>query len=269
MFEINEKMYNALLDIGRDQYIKNKSSEFAEKYPDRQSCIGYEKIEEFMYKVWEKAEYYNLPSDKEFNILVMLMCFWGCDFDIDPQYPWARLKRFVDTKPAPRCTESESLRALTTIYHEFYRVYKKIVGKNLSYVIHSYKNITNLKYYDFISFHDDSDVLTLLSKIYPEKRTYLREYIFYNDIIPAAKQKSSLYQLDSKIGTSILTVLIFTCGISFDTDPLCYTLNKKLTDNALPGMQKEQALFARAQELVAANLRCLTLSEENSHDAKK
>ena len=50
MFEINEKMYNALLDIGRDQYIKNKSSEFAEKYPDRQSCIGYEKIEEFMYE---------------------------------------------------------------------------------------------------------------------------------------------------------------------------------------------------------------------------
>lgn len=269
MFEVTDDMYKALLDVGKDHYLKNKSVEFANQYRDRCTYVGYNKIEEFMHLVWEKSEHYNFLSDKEYNILAMIMCFWGCDFDNDPQYPWARLKRFTGTRPAPQCAESEVLQTLTAVYHKFYQMHQRIVGKNFLYIITAYENITKLNFNDFSHLQGDSSTVALLAKIYPAKYSCMSEHVFYAGIIPAAQRKSCLYHLDSRVGTAILAALIFMYGISFDIDPLYFRLNKILAGDSLLGMQKEQILLAHVQALAADNLHRIVEWEEYTHDGPR
>jgi hypothetical protein len=105
-------------------------------------------------------------ADGEINGLIILMHNLGCDFDNDPQYPWARFKIFPDKTYEEK--EPDSFLNLQKVYDQFLKFHEHTVGEEGAYLKAAHQRLRDKRLEDFKPFTDDNIVRSLRT-IYPQR----------------------------------------------------------------------------------------------------
>lgn len=106
MFVVSNEMYADFEKFTINNFVDNCVKEFAEEHPERFAEAGEIKVREFIDLAVQKAQHYNMLAEREVKGLITLMTNLGCDFDIDPMFPWARFQRFPDKGKKEKMPES-------------------------------------------------------------------------------------------------------------------------------------------------------------------
>jgi len=250
MFEIDEEMDAVLKKQAWENAIQGKAAEFKAKFPQRVALVGEEHIYEFIEYAMSKAKQYNMLADREINGLIILMHNLGCDFDIDPQYPWARLKLFPDKTFEEK--EPESFLHLQKVYDQFLQFNEHTLGEDGAYLKAAQQRLRDKRLEDLRPFTDDNIVRSLRA-IYPQRYDRIPEAVLRGPVMAAAHDKAFQYDLDPHAGKMVLAAMIFMHGISVNLDPLCAYMHSFLDEAPVPGWHEHQ-LFYRFKLLAGAIL---------------
>jgi hypothetical protein len=248
MFEVDDELYVAFQQVGRERYIKKKTNEFAGRFPVQYAEIGEQGARSFIVLSLEKAAQYNMSTDRELNGLQTLMLYLGCGFDRDPQYPWARFKTFPDKNLTNRHDEPESYIKLCEVYDRFYREFTTTYGEQGVFLRKAYARWQQVDFRLLTGLKSEADVLEFLQRLYPERFDRRPLTAMLRDVVPAARQKAFSNNLDAVSGRAIFAVLIFFYGINVDKDPLCGPYMFCLRDELTPGLRRETFFWNRLKE---------------------
>lgn len=263
MFEIDEELYAVLEKVGIDAAIDRRVIDFKKVYPKRFACACKENVRNFIEYARRKAEQYNMLAEREVSGLIILMYHLGCDFDLDPQYPWARFKRFPDktyTEQMP-----ESFVHLKKVGNTFLEFRQRIEGDDLAIKKAAGQRLAKTLLVDFYPF-TEAAILEKIQRIYPERYACIPENVLSGPIMQAAQTKSFENDLNDRVGKVIFDLLIFMFGISVDTDPLYANLIHKLRTidpGTISGHYTEQVFFTHLKSLVADELRDMENQEQS------
>lgn len=263
MIEIDEELHTVLKQVAIDTFIDKKVSAFEKDYPRCFDCAGKKNVRKFLKYAMRKAERYNMLAEREVNGLIMLMYHLGCDFDLDPQYPWARFKQFPDK--TYKEDEPESFVHLKKVGNAFLQFRQQTEGEGLAFKKAACQRLSRILFEHFYPFTDDS-ILKMFQRIYPERYACIPENAWRGPVMQAAQSKSFEYDLDAPTGKVVFAVLIFMFGISVNADPLHTHLMHKMQTidrGNIRGFYKEQLFFNHLKTLVAADLCDMENQEES------
>jgi hypothetical protein len=247
MFIVDDDLFSAFSGVMRKNCLRRAVKRFEAEYPERCECIGQENVERFIEQSLEKAERYNMRSEYEFNGLTLLMQYFGCGFDADPQYPWARFQKFEDSKPDD--PEPPSRRALTSMYKRFAAVQKLICGENNAFLTKALERACLLDFRRMVSRNSDSEIMDTLYALYPEKFTVcLSTPEERQGLLHLALDKAMQRTMHTGFGKHLFACLIMFCGAAVDDDPLFAPLHPCLNGEFPPGCYREEYLLRELQD---------------------
>ena len=229
----------------RESYFTKKTDEFAQEYPEMYAFAGADNVRAMVRMSLEKGERHNLTADREVNGLRIMMSYLGCDFDVDPMYPWARLpvfppKNFKEENP-------ESWVYLQKVYAQFYAFYHELAGDNFRNLLAVDQRLKSLKFHEIQFIRSDYEILNTLSYLFPERYAKVPESA-WPEILRLAEEKAARLGLDPVAGKAMLAGMMFFLGVSVDQDPLYANIFEGL-DKLEPGsMQREYLLYKRLKD---------------------
>lgn len=215
-------------------------------FPDHYQVLGAEPMREVIRLGMERAEPYQLISERDVYRYVSLMFLLGSYFDEDPQWPWiAELLK----DEAPETT----LMRMAPVYDQAMSLLDAMVGPDHEYLRQTLGVLRQPQIFDSLpeapSF--GHRLLLLLQALAPQKYQALGEDPLRHLVrhsYGAAKQ----HGLTTERGAMIYLALAFILGAGFDRDPLYPWAAVVLADPALADpAKKSEALYATAQAQLA------------------
>jgi hypothetical protein len=247
MFVVSNEMYADFEKFTINNFVDNCVKEFAEEHPERFAEAGEMKVREFIDHAVQKALDYNMLAEREVKGLITLMTHLGCDFDIDPMFPWARFHRFPDKSEREKMPESfVRLQEVMGHFKSFQQQTNTVNNGGQSGVT---KNSQNLDFRQVVDATNDQDILKILQQIHPFRYTHVPQQALAGPILRTAEENAREHGLDAQVGKILMACLMFLCGVSVIKDPLYVKTATVLDNNISYGMMKEQELLMHVKSI--------------------
>lgn len=253
MFEIDTDLQKAMSGVVRKRAVERSLRDFKMNFPMSYALAGEEKTREFLSLAWNKAEHYNMTSDREVKGFILLMNYLGCDFDGDPLFPWARFPQYPYAKPRSE-TRPMSLARLKEVYKAFIDFHRHTDGAKDGRLIMALRNTLTLGYENLHHIKSFDDIMAFLQKVYPQRYNMLPEQVLRTTILQEARAKSREYGMNTWVGCALCALLIFFYGISFDNDPLHAEIGKFVRRRPPLGDTKEEYMLQCIKEVAKKRL---------------
>lgn len=251
VFEVDEEILNSFNGVIKNRYVSRKTGEFSAMHPWRHAYAGEGNVEIFIGMTLQKGELYNMTADREINGLNAMMYYLGCDFDVDPMFPWARFRRFPDRGRTEQGKEPESWLHMREVYDRFHMFHQNVCGPENERLGAALKRICSMRSQSLLPFDSDAKRISLLNQIYPERCAAIPEESLRR-ILKEARLKSLKHSLDANLGATLFAVLLFMCGWGVENDPLYAPLLAELPEGFVSEMEKEQGMLEQMARLSAA-----------------
>jgi hypothetical protein len=224
--------------VPRLLYEKALLKHFGRYYPAECERAGQEQVLELIEYGIERAPTHGYESQREVAFYVNLMLILGCDFDLDPQYPWAgeQLNDFSITDPFAR---------IQRVFQTTIDFLNKTSGDGNEYVLRA---LHRMRQYDLetpphsLGGQPESHLMGLLQSLYPEKCAWHTSHELAA-LIRHSTEAASRHGFQEAAGQSVYTTLVFMLGVGIDHDPMYPWAGRTLNDATIRGER------ARVEEL--------------------
>ncbi|SPE42730.1 conserved hypothetical protein [Candidatus Sulfopaludibacter sp. SbA3] len=174
----------------------------------------------------ERATGLGFTDQAQVSLFVAMSFILGCDFDRDPQIPWAGQ---ILRNPAIR---NLALR-INAVYDRMLEYLEETAGQRCELVVRA---MIRLRDWDISTSPPagpdwGSNILDVFGKLYPQKLDYQGAQANRNLIEESLGKCEILYRFHSPEGKALFSILMFMLGCGFDHDPLHPWAARALADN--------------------------------------
>jgi hypothetical protein len=230
--------------------VKNFASRVQEHlqkfFPEHCKALGEEGTRAVIRLGLERAEHYQLVSERDVYLYFSLMFLLGSHFDEDPQFPWVE-ELLKDQAP------ETALVRVAPIYDQAMTLLDSMVGPENEYLRQTIGLFQQPQVFESLPEAPSIGhrLLLLLQALAPQRYQALGDDILRNLVrhgYAAAKQ----HDLTTERGAMIYLSLAFLLGVGFDRDPLYPWASAILAHPDLSDpKQKSEALYAAARKHLA------------------
>ena len=189
----------------------------------------------------KKATAHGFTEQDTIRLYLDFMVIYGCDFDVDPQLPWA--SRVLNSeRDEDELIKSQRLYVLGRSYDQ------DVSGMDTEYSDEAMATLSNLPVQGFLT--PGMSVKGQLYWIYPRKYEYLGEEsidLWLTRVTEIARH----YGLETHFGIAGLAILMFLFGWGFCHDPQYPWARAILNDPAMNDDQRLETLCQKAQGYVS------------------
>lgn len=214
MLTINEEQMQAFTAVARHSFESEMLLHLKHFLPALCQQVGDDQLRLVISSGMDRAKSRGFDNRGPVRLYLELTLMLGSQFDVDPQYPWAK-KILLDDNVTPQMARADLL------YGEADNYWQKVNGTGNAYFYEAIKNL------DFFirqpSAHsttiDVSSLLGQVERVYPEKAYYLGVEsleVVINQAIYEAKQ----FQFATPHQVSLLVILRVILGCAYKNDPL-------------------------------------------------
>jgi len=190
-----------------------------EFFPKQCQILGDEQVRQVIRLGLERAEQYELNSERDIHLYVGLMFMLGSYFDVDPQLPWAA-KIFADK------SMTNPTAPIDRVYDTAIRYLDRVAGKNNEHLERALNKARELPVTALVRTDSDKQkkvsfgehLLKMLNSLWPEKYEVFGEETMRR-LVQHGYQVGRNYNLQSEQGAAVYIVLMFLLGSGFDSDP--------------------------------------------------
>jgi hypothetical protein len=177
----------------------------------------------------QRALRHGYSSQREASLYVNLMIILGCDFDRDPQIPWAA-QQLDDERIRGR------FRRIQRVHESAIRYLEQTVGDNNQHIVRSMIRLRDYRLDEAPSSSGSrlgADLATLLARFWGEKSSYQGEEAM-RQLIAHSMSSAGNFGITGSRGLTVYTTLTFTLGSGFASDPMYPWAGRVLSDDRLP-----------------------------------
>ena len=212
-----------------------------EFFPRHCEIFGEEQVRKVIRLGIERAEQYELVSERDLHLYVGLMFMLGSYFDQDPQLPWAAkiLKDENIADPSDRIDQLHD-RAMAFL--------NEAAGQENQYEERALRKVCELPASALSRTGEDRELsfgdymLKLLYALFPEKYQAVGD-VAIRQLVRQGYQSARTYGLTDEKGITAYISLMFILGGGFDQDPQCPWAEAVLKDPALTDPIKKGELL--------------------------
>jgi hypothetical protein len=227
---IRSEQFNALARVARLDYEDSLIRHFRRFYPVECQHAGAEQVRKLIRYGIDRAMVHGYAGQREVALYINLMLILGCDFDRDPQYPWAG-EQLNDAS-----IEADFAR-IQRVFQTTIDYLGKTSGAGNEYL---FRALSRMREYDLASAPQSSgvqlqeDLLNVLASFYPEKYgSHTRDELIA--LVRRAAGDSFDYGIREAPGRVIYTTLAFMLGAGIARDPMYPWVGATLADRAISG----------------------------------
>lgn len=230
MLVIRKEQLHALGSIPLSEFELQLVRHFGRFYPRECRLAGSTQVRKFVGMGIERALRHGYTAQREASLYVNLMIILGCDFDRDPQIPWAA-QQIDDARIRGR------FRRIQRVHQSAVRYLDQTVGDRNQHIA---KAMIRLRDYRLDEAPDSSgkllagDLLALLARFYGEKFHYQGETAM-RALIAHAMATAGSFGISSGRGLTVYATLMFMLGSGFASDPMYPWAGRVLRDERLAG----------------------------------
>jgi hypothetical protein len=220
---IREAQFAALAEYPRARFERALASHLGRYFPHE--CERGD-VPRFVRLGIERSEYHGCETQLDVAYYVNLMVMLGCDFDRDPQIPWAGDD--LDNPSVP----SLSVR-LSRAYDAALRYLEETGGDGNSHLTRAMLRIRRDDTAGLDGLDDDAlpeGILGFLAALYPEKTRYQGEAAM-EALVDAAIESARGRGASTGRAVGIHALHMFMLGAGYGHDPLYFWLNRLLDDD--------------------------------------
>jgi hypothetical protein len=229
MLVIRKVQLNALGGIPLSEFELQLVRHFARFYPRECRLAGNSQIQKLVGMGIQRALRHGYTSQREASLYVNLMIILGCDFDRDPQIPWAA-QQLDDERVRGR------FRRIQRVHQSAIRYLEKTVGDNNQHIARSMIRLRDYRLEDAPSSSGTrlaADLAVLLARFWGEKSSYQGAEAM-RQLIAHAMSSAPAFGISGGRGLTVYTTLMFMLGSGFASDPLYPWAGRVLSDDRLP-----------------------------------
>ena len=236
------KAQMAVLEQAVVRTFENRMIEHLEEFfPKHCEILGREQVRKVIRLGLERAEKYDLVSERDVHLYVGLMFMLGSYFDQDPQLPWAA-KILTDeeiTDPNDRADQ---------LYDQAMAYLDEVAGDESQYLDRALRKMRELPVSALSRTGEDKQIsfgdymLKLLYALFFEKYQTVGDPNM-RQLVRQSYQAARSYNLTSEPGMAIYIGLMFMLGSGFDRDPQCPWAEAVLSDATLTDPAKKDELL--------------------------
>ncbi len=240
MLVIRSEQLNALARVARVDYENSLIRHFRRFYPVESEHAGAEQVRKLIRYGIDRAMVHGYASQREIALYINLMLILGCDFDRDPQYPWAAAQ-------LNDISIEDDFARIQRVFQTTIDYLGKTSGAGNEYL---FRALARMREYDLGAVPQSSgiqlqeDLLNALETFYPEKyASHSRDELIA--LIRRTAEDSLDYGIREAPGRVIYTTLAFMLGAGIHRDPMYPWAGATLTDRAIPGENARVELLHR------------------------
>lgn len=229
MLVIRKEQMDAFSRDSRVRFEDGLVAYFTATYPRETRQAGGEKqIRRLVQSGIERAFTLGFQTERQVTLFVALQFMLGCDFDSDPQLPWA-------SEIANRTLRNPTLR-IDFVYDAAIDYLTATAGEDCEHVVRA---LLRIRAYDFASAPQSSgeqfvtDVLGILHGFCPAKFEHQGEEA-NRQLVSIGRQTALRYGITENRGVLLLITLMFMLGSGIDRDLLHPWAASALTDPRVP-----------------------------------
>lgn len=253
MLVIRRSQLNALGNVPLREYETQLVHHFARFYPRECRLAGSLQVQKLVSMGIQRALGHGYVAQREASLYINLMIILGCDFDLDPQIPWAA--RQIDDKGI-----HGRFRRIQKVHQSAVRYLDRAVGENNNHIVRA---MIRLRDYQLTEAPRSSgsqlsgELAKLLAWFYPEKYNCQGAEAM-KQLIAHAGRSAETFGMTSSRGLTVYTSLAFMLGSGFASDPMYHWAGQVLLDERLPSES------ARVDELHREAIAYLNASLESN-----
>lgn len=232
MLVVRKEQIEALEQAALKNFENQMVAHIKEFFPKNYEIIGIPQIRKVIQYGLERAENYDLTTEREICLYLSLMLKLGSNFDVDLQLPWAA-ETLNDETIADPFIRVNTLHDKSEVY------FSQAVGEDHQHLENALVKIIEKSDRLFslpLKNNFEDHMLTELWKLFPEKFKVLGKPVLH-DLIEQGLGSAKKYNITNERGLMIYIGLMFMLGSGFDTDPQLPWAIEILNDNSI----KDQA----------------------------
>jgi hypothetical protein len=220
--------------------------------PRRSEVLGEAGVRQVIQLAMSRAKEYGFTNRGPVRLYIDLVFMFGCDFDTDPQLPWAQAI-LTDPELPDQLSRAEQLHAQSIQYVE------AVAGPNYQYAKEAFRRARRVRYEDLAAPVSDlqSAALAGMKAIHPEKCAYVGEPALRTLVYKGVEMARS-HSVSTLAGARLFINLMFALGHGFATDPQYPWISNTLYNSAVSDPDKRaERLYAKTMvylDHVLANL---------------
>lgn len=246
MLVIRKAQVDLLAGVAFSGVLDRLAAHFQRHYPNECRRAGDAQLRYLISTGAERAALHGFETEIEVGLYINLMIILGCDFDRDPQFPWAAAQLDDDgTEPRPR---------IDRLFRTTVEYLKTICGQNQHYMArallrirdfdpNAVPDVTGMDFRDYLQ--------ELLQQYFPEKSAFQGEEIV-SALVEHALETAADHGLRGNAGSTVYVILAFMLGSGIDHDPMYPWVGRILADPSLPD-EHERALLLHREGIAYLN----------------
>lgn len=183
-----------------------------------------------------RCDLYNLDDRMAARFLLEIMLTLGCEFDSDPQFPWARA--ILQDRISSNQVRVQQLHVFLGTHIE------RVIGPRNEHILRACRNFKEMAIADRVLHGSLSavEILSWLDSVYPEKaRSLVEDHI--HALQNEANEVARKLALPADNGTTIIIVLMVLFGHGALADPMYPWLKISLAQSNSPSSEPRARLF--------------------------
>lgn len=216
-------------------------------FPHHCALLGEEQMRRAIQHGWQKAEGYDLTAECCVRSYIDFMCLLGSGFDTDPLLPWAA-EILNDRSSADQVARGDRLYDRAWVYiNHIIPDYRDAAGQPTT--ARFVGELRKLRAMPDDPLTPESNprffrsVMRWIEAVFPAKYGYVGAEAVRR-LIPAGIEVAGGYGMVGERSITIVVMLMFVLGRSFDHDPLIPWASVALNDQDIPNHKRGDRLFA-------------------------
>jgi len=229
MLVIRKGQLDALGSIPLSEFELQLGRHFARFYPRECRLAGNSQVQKLVGMGIQRALRHGYTAQREASLYINLMIILGCDFDRDPQIPWAA-QQLDDERIRGR------FRRIQRVHQSAIRYLEQTAGGNNQHIVRSMIRLRDYRLEEAPNSSGSrlaADLATLLARFCGEKSSYQGAEAM-RQLITHAMSSAGTFGITSGRGLTVYTTLMFMLGSGFASDPMYPWAGPVLSDDLLP-----------------------------------
>jgi len=241
MFVIQHKQLTAFKGAAFKKFENEMVRHIKSFFPSHFTMIGEDEVRATIEYGYQKAKEYGFSTQRNVCLYLNTMILLGSNFNIDPQYPWAKEILFGN-EPEPEMRIDKLADKTLELVHSITGEQHIHLNRALLHLHHNgndfFDAIMNKSHYGYWYY---------LEKLYPKKYEVIGAGNI-NAMVKMGKVKAFQYNFQTEPGMLLYVVLMFVLGSGFDRDPQYPWAERILADASVQEQEKLPLLFERVME---------------------
>ena len=231
MLKINSEQMGAFRQAAIRRFEDEMVIHLYQFHPKHSDVLGEVGVRQVIRYGMDKAKAHGFTNRGPVRFYLELINMFGCDFDTDPQYPWAA--KVLNNKRLP----DQNIRA-DRLHNEMQNYVDKIVGINREYTKSALQQLSLINFANFkCDINTETEIVNALNFIYPRKCEYLQEPLLRN-LIRQSGQLAKQQNCGTYAGWILFSGATFTLGHGFPHDPMYPWISATLANTAIDDPNK-------------------------------